>query len=31
MEWYALHKGELIDNWELSRRRLPLKKIPPLE
>ena len=31
LEWYTLHKQELIDDWELSRRRSPLRKIAPLE
>jgi len=31
MEWYQLHKDELLENWELSREGKPLKKIPPLE
>jgi hypothetical protein len=31
MEWYDLHKLELMDNWELSRKKLPLRQIPPLE
>ena len=31
MEWYDLHKQELIENWELARKNLPLKQIPPLE
>jgi hypothetical protein len=31
MEWYQLHKDELLEDWELSRQGKPLKKIPPLE
>jgi hypothetical protein len=31
MEWYALHKDELLEDWNLARDRQPLKKIPPLE
>jgi hypothetical protein len=31
LEWYVLHKQELIDNWELSRQKSPLRKIAPLE
>jgi hypothetical protein len=31
LEWYVLHKQELIDNWELSHQRSPLRKIAPLE
>lgn len=29
-EWLDLHKDELIKNWELTRERKPLEKIPPL-
>ncbi len=31
LEWHDLHKNELAENWELARKRLPLKPIPPLE
>lgn len=31
LEWYELHKKELMENWELADQRLPLNKIPPLE
>ncbi len=31
LEWCLLHKAELLANWELSTRRLPLNPIPPLE
>lgn len=31
LEWYELHKAELVENWELARQRKPLKRIPPLE
>ena len=31
LEWYDLHKEELLDNWQLATKRKPLKKIPPLE
>lgn len=31
MEWAALHRSELIENWELARQQAPLKKVPPLE
>jgi len=31
MEWYELHKDELVENWELARQRKPLKGIAPLE
>jgi len=31
LEWAALHKQELIDNWEFARRGRPLRRIAPLE
>ncbi|ODS34818.1 MAG: hypothetical protein SCARUB_00078 [Candidatus Scalindua rubra] len=31
LEWYSLHKGELMENWKLVEKREPLKKIKPLE
>jgi hypothetical protein len=31
IEWYALHREELQDNWEQARKRRPLRKIEPLE
>lgn len=31
LEWYALHKDELLENWTLARDRQPLNRIPPLE
>ena len=31
MEWYQLHKDELMANWEAARNRKPLSKIEPLE
>ncbi len=30
-EWIEIHKKELNDNWELSFKRNPLKKIKPLD
>jgi hypothetical protein len=30
-EWQALHKDELLENWELARQRRPLNTISPLE
>jgi hypothetical protein len=30
-EWAKLHKGELLANWELARRHLPLNSIAPLQ
>ncbi|MFA7236777.1 MAG: DUF4160 domain-containing protein [Phycisphaeraceae bacterium] len=31
VEWAALHRKELQEDWELARRRVPLQKIQPLE
>ncbi len=31
VEWAALHRNELRENWELARANAPLKKIEPLE
>ena len=31
MEWAALHREELLEDWRLARSLAPLKKIPPLE
>jgi Domain of unknown function (DUF4160) len=31
MEWYALHKEELLMDWKLAREHRPLKGIAPLE
>ena len=31
LEWYALHKEELAENWRLARQKLPLNPISPLE
>jgi hypothetical protein len=31
LEWCQLHKEELLENWELAQRRIPLKPIAPLE
>ncbi|MBK8550265.1 MAG: DUF4160 domain-containing protein [Ignavibacteria bacterium] len=30
-EWIQIHKKELNENWELSRKRIPLKSIKPLD
>jgi hypothetical protein len=30
-EWAALHRKELLDNWERARRGRPLRTITPLE
>ena len=31
LEWYELHKDELLENWELCANRQQPKPIPPLE
>ena len=31
MEWAALHKEELLEDWALAEHQAPLKKIRPLE
>lgn len=31
LEWYALHRDELAEDWQLAQRKLPLKSIEPLE
>jgi hypothetical protein len=31
LEWYALHRDELAENWERARVRQPLRPIAPLE
>lgn len=31
LEWYALHRGELAEDWRLAQAKLPLKPINPLE
>lgn len=31
LEWYMLHKDELLSNWEAAMNRKPLSKIEPLE
>ncbi len=30
VEWASLHQDELRENWELTRKQKPLKKIKPL-
>ena len=30
MEWAALHKTELAENWSRARRQVPLKAVDPL-
>jgi hypothetical protein len=31
VEWAALHKQGLLENWQLARREAPLRPIEPLE
>jgi hypothetical protein len=31
LEWYNLHKTELLEDWDLARDRRPLRRIDPLE
>ncbi|MBT4921549.1 MAG: DUF4160 domain-containing protein [Rickettsiales bacterium] len=31
LDWYSLHKDELIKDWELAVSDQPLNKIEPLE
>ena len=31
LEWYELHKDELLEDWDLCRRRETPKAIEPLE
>lgn len=31
LEWAALHRDELRENWELARAGLPLNLIDPLD
>lgn len=31
LEWYELHKDDLLADWELAQARRPLQKIAPLE
>ena len=31
LDWYALHRDELRENWELARQEQPLHAIDPLE
>jgi hypothetical protein len=30
MEWAALHREELLEDWKLARAQAPLKSIEPL-
>ncbi len=31
LEWAALHRTELLTNWELARQGKPMEPIAPLE
>ena len=31
LEWLSLHRRELLDNWELARRRKLLRPVAPVE
>ena len=31
LDWYNMHKDELLENWNLALKRKPLMKIEPLE
>ncbi|MDI6751384.1 MAG: DUF4160 domain-containing protein [bacterium] len=31
LDWYVLHKDELMGDWELVKMKKPLNKIEPLE
>ena len=31
MEWYTLHKDELLEDWQLAEQHEPLNRISPLE
>jgi hypothetical protein len=31
MDWYDIHRDELLDNWFLAENHQPLRQIPPLE
>ena len=31
LEWYALPKQELAEDWQRARQKLPLRPIQPLE
>ncbi len=31
MEWAAMQRAELLEDWELARQQAPLMKINPLE
>jgi hypothetical protein len=31
IEWYELHRSELLENWRRAEQRVPLNPIDPLE
>lgn len=31
IEWAALHRDELLENWRLAESQVPLRSIEPLE
>jgi len=31
VEWFELHRDELLEDWELAEQHEPLNRIPPLE
>jgi hypothetical protein len=31
LEWYGLHREELLTDWLLAEQHQPLREIPPLE
>ncbi|MEX0717277.1 MAG: DUF4160 domain-containing protein [Planctomycetaceae bacterium] len=31
LEWFAIHRDELAENWERARQEVPLEPIAPLE
>ncbi len=31
MEWWSLHRAELMENWQLAQEGRPPKAIEPLE
>lgn len=31
LEWYALYKDQLLEDWQLAEQHVQPKKIPPLE
>ncbi len=31
LEWYELHRDDLLEDWRLAEQHDPLNRIPPLE